>query len=120
MKEILSQAAKYEQNYKQVIIETATAQPHIFTLFYTHYPPEKYHQDIINMGGIPSPRKNFDFGKYAFKPVLWRNDKYFANTLFIAPESSLPDDVKNEEMTNLYEKIYDRYGNMIGVVAGTK
>ena len=119
MREILETVNKHDDDYTTVIIETPTAQPHIFTLFYTRYEPKKYHQDINNMGGIPIPRKSFNFGKYVFRPVLWREDKYLNDVLLVSPISSLSEDKVIEEV-ELYETIYDQFENPIAKIVGIK
>ena len=55
-------------NYKSVVIDTKHAQPYIFVLFYSDYPPEKYlnELDLVKIG---NPRKNYNFGKYIFRNV---------------------------------------------------
>jgi 4-amino-4-deoxy-L-arabinose transferase-like glycosyltransferase len=121
MKQVLKVVDKYDDNYSKVVFETRTAQPHIFTLFYTRFNPVKYHDFINQTGGIPTPRKNFDFDKYVFRDVYWPDDQFLTDTLFVSPPSSLPE-IKVKENKNLdyFEIVYDKDGSVLGHIAGIK
>ena len=119
MKTISQNMAKHEKDYSTVIIETGTAQPHIFTLFYTKFPPDRYHSFINVTGGVPVPRESFDFDKFVFRPVYWLKDNTRRDTLFVSKPSSLPlDQVKQNEHVNLIEEIKDTEGNTILHIVG--
>lgn len=121
MKQVIEEVSKVENNYQKIIFETRTAQPHIFALFYSKYPPEKYHQEIETKGGIEIPRKNFDIGKYEFRDVLFRDDKELKNTLLVGPESSLPlEIVKSFQNTEIVIDVNDFEGNLLGRIVGLK
>jgi 4-amino-4-deoxy-L-arabinose transferase-like glycosyltransferase len=120
MAEVMKTVDTYGQDYENIVIETGNAQPYIFALFYTKYSPEKYHEEIVKMGGIPKPRKSFDFGKYTFRPVLWREDKNSKNTLLVSPVSSLSEDKVDKDDVRLYKIIYNQFGDEIGRVVGTE
>ncbi len=112
MKDIIQKIKSLEGNYDHVVFETRTAQPHIFMLFYLQYDPAQYQQDLANQGGVPIPRKNFNFGKYEFRDVYWPQDKYLRNTLFVSPPSSLPlDKVRENIHLKDVDIIYDEEGN---------
>mgnify|MGYP001581382964 CR=1 FL=1 len=121
MKEILTEITKYQNDYSHIVIETRTAQPHIFTLFYTQYDPNLYHKNIADMGGIPIPRKNFNFGKFEFRDVYWPTDQYDRDVLLISPESSLPIE-KVSQNANLKTLVIvkDKWGNTLAHIAGIK
>ncbi|KKU10076.1 MAG: hypothetical protein UX13_C0021G0006 [Candidatus Woesebacteria bacterium GW2011_GWB1_45_5] len=109
MREMAQALTKYQDSHQRVVIETKTAQPYIFLLFYTQYDPQKYQEyskDIL------SPRNSFNFDKYEFRDIYWDKDKDLKNTLFIGPESSLP-------VTPVYE-VKDFEGNVLYRVAETK
>ena len=121
MKQIIEEVEKLEDNYQKIILETGTAQPHIFALFYSKYPPEKYHQEIESKGGIEIPRENFDIGKYEFRDVLFREDKELKNTLLVGPNSSLPlEIVKDFQNTEIVIDVNDSGGNLLGRIVGLK
>lgn len=109
MKEMVYEITKYQSDYKQVVIETKTAQPYIFLLLYSQYNPAKYQGLSQN---IPSPRKSFDFDKYTFRDIYWQKDRYLKDTLFIGPTSSLP--------TSSLSEVKDFEGNTLYKVVGTK
>ncbi len=121
MGEITQEISKNENNYQQVIFETKTAQPHIFVLFYSKYPPRQYHQEIETLSRKKSPRKCFDFGKYKFRDVYWPKDKKLANTLLVGPESSLPlEKIKTQENVNFIQDVRDSEGILLARLVGLR
>ena len=80
------------KNYNQVIIDSPHAQPHIFFLTFSSYPPEKYQKEIQWRVNDFTPRLNFDFGPYTFREINWIEDKNLNNTLFVGDIISLPYD----------------------------
>lgn len=121
MKEILTEVAKYQNEYSKVVIETRTAQPHIFTLFYTQYNPHVYQKEINKIGGIPLPRKSFNFGKYEFRDVYWPIDQFTNDVLLIGPESSLPlEKVEKNSNLKFTKVVLDKYGNVLTHIVGLK
>jgi len=118
MKEIVSEIALVETNYEKVIFETRTAQPHIFTLFYSKYSPQMYQKQSKL---IETPRKNFNFGKYEYRDVLFREDVFLTNTLLVGPESSLPlDTVRDSEYVDFVRDAVDAEGNILARLVGLK
>ena len=73
------------------------------------------------MGGIPIPRKNFNFGKFEFRDVYWPTDQYDRDVLLISPESSLPIE-KVSQNANLKTLVIvkDKWGNTLAHIAGIK
>ena len=83
--------------YDRIVWETGQAQPHIFALFYLQYPPDRYQREI---GTVPAPRKNFDFGRIEFRKIYWPDDRGAKNTLFVGGVYSLPEaDLKRDGVT---------------------
>jgi len=94
--------------YDHVVWETGQAQPYIFTLFYLKYPPQKYQLEADRT----SPRKNFNFGKFEFRPIYWPTDKTAKNTIFVGSVYSLPEELA-------LKRIYDPQGyEMARIVVG--
>lgn len=120
MKEIVNEITNNINDYKQVIFETKTAQPHIFVLFYTKYDPHRYQEEtkfLVN----EKPRKNFNFGKYIFRDVYWESDKDLEQTLLVAPKSSLPKGkVESSANTNYFLEVNDFWANPLSNVVGLK
>ena len=118
MKQIITEIDKVDDNYDHIIFETNTAQPHIFTLFYLKYPPPKYQ---VFSKDIPKPRKNFDFGKFEFRPVLWSTDQKQGRVLLIGPDSSLPKNlVEKYPEVNYVSDVFDPEGNLLARIVGLK
>ncbi|HEX6977561.1 MAG TPA: glycosyltransferase family 39 protein [Patescibacteria group bacterium] len=121
MREIVQEIAKNESNYNTIVFETRNAQPFIFVLFYSKYPPDMYQKQIENTAKLQIPRKSFDFGKYIFRDVYWPNDKKDQRTLLVAPDSSLPlDKVKSNSNLNLIKEVNDFEGNLLARIVGLR
>jgi hypothetical protein len=80
---------KLEGDYEKVVIDTRQAQPYIFYLFYGKYDPARYHNEL-NLNEIGVPRKSFNFGKFEFRNIDWKTDKYRNKTLFIGNNITTP------------------------------
>lgn len=102
------------ENYDAVLFETSHAQPHIFTLFYSKYPPSQYHSDLGSPDAVPIPRKNFDFGKYKFVRIYWPDDNSRKNTLFVGSTFSLPEnDIEKTPNARILKDVHDDRGNFL-------
>ena len=99
--------------YDRVIWETPQAQPHIFTLFYSAYPPAVYHTQVKTDGS------NKDFGKYEFRKIYWPTDRNMKNTLFIGSVYSLPENDLKRDGVEIISEIYDPQENLVYRIAGT-
>ncbi len=122
MKEIIKEIAPIQNEYEQIIFETRTAQPHIFVLFHSEYPPELYQQEVAELAKNFEPRKNFNFGKYVFRDVyLPSKDENARNTLLVGPPSSLPiERVKANPHTNRIIIVQGEEGSTIAHIVGLK
>lgn len=100
------------KNYDQVIIGTTHAQPYIFYLFYSAYPPEQYLNEV-DVQKIGKPRKFYDFGKFKFRAIYWPKDRNLHKTLFVGNESDLPDkDLETQPNTKVITETKDENGNI--------
>jgi len=80
---------QFSQKYDQVIIETPHAQPYIFYLLYSQYPPNEYLKQL-DLKKIGNPRKHYDFGKFKFRKIYWPEDRNLQKTLFVGNDFNLP------------------------------
>ena len=120
MKQIVEKINERETNYKNIVFETRTAQPHIFILFYSKYDPAKYQEETKFLAN-EKPRRNFNFGKYTFRDVYWNTDQYLKEALLIAPESSLPSGkVRSNPNTNFFSEVNDSWANPLSNIVGLK
>lgn len=111
MKQIVSKVEEIKNDYSKLIVETRTAQPYIFYLYYLKYDPltyQKYSKEIS------SPRKVYDFDKYSFRDIYWPKDKLLKNVLFVGPESSLPlDELSNNnyqfDLKDWEDQLFSRF-----------
>ena len=69
-------------DYKEVVIDTPHAQPYIFALFYSKYPPKKYLNEL-DLQKIGNPRKVYDFGKFVFRSVDFSKNKKNPDYLYV-------------------------------------
>ena len=107
------------KDYDQVIVDTPQAQPYIFYLFYSQYPPDKYLREL-DFGKIGKPRKFYDFGKFHFRDIYWPKDRSLPRTLFVGTDYDLPvNDIANSPNTKILSIINDKYGNPIQKIVGT-
>lgn len=119
-KETVPVVMQLEEDYEQVIIETPQAQPHIFYLFYSKYPPQKYLNEL-DLEKIGTPRKLYDFGKFKFRKIYWPEDRNLRNTLFVGNEENLPQkDVETQPGAKVITQIKDRWGNVIHKLVATE
>lgn len=108
-----------EGEYKDIIIESPHAQPHIFMAFFTAYDPKKYQSDTAWRRNDFSPRKNFDFGPYHFRKIYFPVDRSLKGTLFVGNEYSLPtDQLKNLEGIKVFKDFFYPDGNISFRVVG--
>jgi 4-amino-4-deoxy-L-arabinose transferase-like glycosyltransferase len=120
MEQVITQISQVEKNYNQIIFETGTAQPHIFVLFYSKYPPLQYQKETVNLK-TELPRKTYDFGKYKFRDVYWDKDKLLTNTLLVGSESSLSEEkIKDNPRVNYVFNVLDPEGNILSRLVGLK
>ena len=97
MKQMAQEVTKQQKNYSKIVIETKTAQPHIFMLFY----------------GAGRDQE--------FRDVYWDKDKDLKSTLLVGPESSLPlEKVKSNPNINLVYDLKDYDGNLLYRLVGLK
>ena len=80
------------KKYPQVVVSNAQPldQSHMFFLFYTQYPPEKY----LKEGGTASGgfrESGNKFSNYIFRPIDWNSEE--AGSLIVGRPSDIPDDV---------------------------
>ncbi len=85
-REIAAAIGQKWEGADHVIIDTAQGQPHIFTLFYLKYPPEKYQQEV-------SRKTPPDFGKFEFRKINWKEDSLLPNTILVGDFFSIPNEV---------------------------
>lgn len=112
-KETVPIVYELSNNYNQVIIETPHAQPYIFYLFYSSYPPDKYLNEI-DLQKIGTPRKSYDFGKFIFRKIYWPEDRNLKNTLFVGSPFSLPEtDVKTQPNAKLIQDVIGKDGYIV-------
>lgn len=78
------------KSYDQVVFDDHYGQPYIYYLFYSHYPPAKFHsqaildQPSVDVGTI---RK---IDNIKFRPIYWPKDRGTKNSLFVGTKESLP------------------------------
>lgn len=119
-KETVPVVMQLEEDYERVIIETPQAQPHIFYLFYSKYPPQKYLNEL-DLEKIGTPRKLYDFGKFKFRKIYWPEDRNLRNTLFVGNEENLPQkDIETQPRVKVITLIKDRWGNIIHKLVATE
>ncbi len=80
-RETVAAIAPWVDKSDRVVWETGQAQPYIFVLFYTKYPPEKYQKER---------QANHDFGKYEFRKTFWPEDQHLPKTILVGGAYSLP------------------------------
>ena len=84
-----------QNKYDKVIIDSPHAQPYIFLLFYSAFPPSEY-QKINQIRQIDFVKHtNYDFGPYTFSKIYFPTDRHQKNTLFLGSIFSLPQDQLN-------------------------
>lgn len=106
--------------YDNVIVDTPHAQPHIFYLVFSGYPPEDYQKEIAWRVNDNSPRYNFDFGPYTFRKIYWPDDRSLKNTLFVGNVFSLPyEQLKNSPNARILKEFYQPDGNISTVIVAT-
>lgn len=75
--------------YQKIIVSTKLEQPHMFWLFYSHYPPAKYLQEGgTSSGGFAEYKNKFD--KYEFRPINWEKDQHLSNVLLVGLPEEFP------------------------------
>lgn len=106
--------------YSNVVIDTPHAQPHIFYLFFSAYPPEKYHEEIKWRIHDTSPRYNFNFGPYVFRRIYWPDDRNLGNSLFVGNEFSLPyDQINATPNAKILKEFYNQDGTLGTIIITT-
>jgi 4-amino-4-deoxy-L-arabinose transferase-like glycosyltransferase len=102
-----------KNNYDQVLVDSPHAQPHIFFLAFSKYPPEKYQKEIQWRVNDFSPRTNFDFGPYTFRKIKWGEDQNLKNTLFVGNLTSLPyDEIKYTKGAKILKEFHGVDGSI--------
>lgn len=105
--------AAIASNYDQVIYDTPQAQPYIFYLFYSHYPPEVY-QRQIDLNKIGFPRKYSDFDNITFRRIYFPKDRLKHRLLLVGDQFSLPlSDVENASNAKVLQEVKDNSGNIM-------
>jgi uncharacterized membrane protein len=88
-RETIKKIQPYYSKVDKIVWETPQAQPYIFSLFYSKFPPSIYHNWSAT---IPSPRKIYDYDKIEFRKIYWPDDNDEKNTLFVGGVYSLPEE----------------------------
>ncbi len=96
-----------KNKYREIVVSSPHAQPHIFFAFFSAYPPNQYQIDTAWRRSDFTPRHNFNFGDYHFRSIYWPKDRYLKNTMFVGDTFQLPDDQLKE--TKDLEFIKDFY-----------
>ena len=110
-----------ESKFDRVVIDSPHAQPHIFTLFFSQYPPEKYQQETLWRKNDFSPRTNFDFGPYLFRKIYWPSDRFVKNTLYVGNLFSLPtEQINSTPNLEFVKDFHTPDGNISFRVVATK
>lgn len=80
------------KKYPQIVVSNAQPldQSHMFFLFYTQYPPEKYLKEGGTASGGFRESEN-KFSNYIFRPIDWNSEE--AGSLIVGRPSDIPDDV---------------------------
>lgn len=99
--------------YDQVIVDSPHAQPHIFWLNYSKYPPSEYQKEIQWRVNDHTDRHNFDFGPYTFREIYWPDDRSLSNSLFVGDVESLPfDQIQNTQNAHVLKEFYNPDGSI--------
>jgi len=108
------------EDYEQVIVDSPHAQPYIFYLFYSAYPPSRYLKEI-DPEKINPPRKFYDFGKFKFRKIYWPEDRNIKNTLFVGDEFSLPQhDIETQPNAKVLQEFEGDDGNIFAKFVSTE
>jgi 4-amino-4-deoxy-L-arabinose transferase-like glycosyltransferase len=110
-----------KNKYDQVIIESPHAQPYIFFLFYSQFPPREYQEINKNRRIDFENRSNYDFGPFTFRKIYFPDDRKQKNTLFIGNVFSLPSNQIQESNNIEFVKDFSApNGDIFFRVVGTK
>ena len=66
-------------------------QSYMFFLFYLKYNPALYQSETKHVSG--GFREDHEYGKYAFRPIVWSSEKKNPNTVYVGRPSDFPTDV---------------------------
>lgn len=123
-REIVPTIYELSKNYDQVIFDTPHAQPYIFYLFYSNYPPAQFLEEnsLGNNTSVSNSSINSDFGKVTFRKIYWPNDSKLPKTLFVGSIYNLPSDSGEDSgvKSNFIQDIKDKEGNVIARIMGTQ
>jgi len=97
-KEVISEVAKIESEYKKVVMTYQYDQPYIFYLFYRQIDPVWYQSQ---WGGGEVLRDTRAFGIYEFRKINWNNDSQERNILLVGTPKEIP-----ENPVGLIKNIY--------------
>ena len=91
--EAVANVQQIQNKYQKIIVSNQPPldQSYMFFLFYLHYPPAKYQQETKDTSG--GFRENHTFGKYQFRPIVWK-DEAKRDSLFIGRPQDIPSDAK--------------------------
>ncbi len=107
-------------DFKQVVVDTPHAQPYIFVLFYSSYPPQKYLQEL-DLLKIGNPRKVYDFGKYIFRSLNFSKDKKDPDNLYVIWKGSAAfDQFSDDELAYIKEVENVNNDTIVKIVAFIK
>ena len=99
-----------KQNYDSVLVSMTVDMPHIFWLFYSKYPPEKYLKEGGTVsGGFEEQRNKFD--KYQFRNFNYRELRGRGNLLLVGTPIDFPSDA------NIVQTIYNPDGTTALLIA---
>ncbi|KKU56791.1 MAG: hypothetical protein UX78_C0003G0067 [Candidatus Amesbacteria bacterium GW2011_GWA2_47_11] len=118
-RETMAEITPIIDKYDRVVWETPQAQPHIFTLFYGKYPPEKYQHDLGSPEAVPANRQIFDYGKFVFRKIYWPKDRDEKGVLFIGSVYSLPETDLKRDGIPIIKEVIDPQGFVVYRIAGT-
>ena len=89
--QMVSDLEKIQSKYEKVVVTDTWGQPYIFYLFYTKYPPQKYHQQAVldqPLVDVGTVRK---IDNIEFRHVYWPTDRGDKKSLFVGTVEELPD-----------------------------
>lgn len=116
-REAIAAIQPYKNKYKYVVWETPQAQPHIFTLFYSKFPPAEY-QFYLTNHPVQIPRTNFDIPGFYYRKIFWPTDKDLKDVLFIGTVYSLPENDLKRDGIKIMQDIIDPQGYVTYRIAG--
>lgn len=88
-KQAVALTGSVKNKYQKIIVSTELEQPHMFWLFYSQYPPEKYLSEGGTKSGGFEEYEN-KFGIYEFRPIDWQKDQALNKVLLVGLAEEFP------------------------------